>query len=296
MSESVKARTIRQKISGYRDIVRYHLGRTESYARQDYSSFAEVWKNVGKYLNVDRDKLRILDIGCGQRYPYTLLAANRENCEAVGIDTDIVGPGAVKYIRMLFKDGLERTVKSAVRAALFDPAYFSVLEREAGKKLSRKNLKIYNCSSENLPFADDYFDLVISNAVFEHIRDIPGTLAELNRVSEPGAIFHILIHLYPSLSGGHNLNWANPEEHIPENVPPWDHLRGNTQPTHIYLNKLREKDYRRYFEEYTEVLEWIDGPFEGQKLLTPEIEQELSTYSREELLKRYVIAVCRPGK
>jgi len=294
MSQLAANRSFKQKATSYRDLLRYHFGQTRQFAKNDYYTFQKIRANVKKHIDLWRENLRVLDIGCGQRYPNTLLFANFGVKESIGIDTDIVGPGVSKYVRMLAENGLERTVRSAVREAIFDHAYFSTLSRELGGKLSRKNLRILNSDGATLPFDKDYFDLIISNAVFEHIDDIPGVLAELNRVTKPDGVYHILIHLYPSLSGGHNLEWAFPDINRPSDVPPWDHLRGNKYPTHIYLNKLKESDYRNLFEKYTQILEWIDGPLEGVDLLDDNIISELSEYSREDLLKRYVIAVCRP--
>ena len=296
MSQLAESRTLIQKALGYRDLLRYHRGQTRDFARHDYRTFLAINRDIGKYTDMEINGLKVLDIGCGQRYPNTLLFANRPNFEAVGVDNDIVGPGISKYVKMIVKNGLERAIRSAVRETFFDPVYYSTLEKESGGRLTKRNLKILHVDASGLPFHDNYFDAVISNAVFEHIENIPGVLKELNRIAKPGAIFHILIHLYPSLSGGHNLKWAFPEKEIPNDVPPWDHLRENRYPTHIYLNKFREKDYRAFFDEYTEILEWNDGPFEGTELLTGDIRQELIEYSDEELLKRYVSVICRPKK
>lgn len=294
MSELVKDRTFTQKINGYRDILRYHLGQTKDHAKHDFDSFIDLKKDIEKYKSFDNSKLRLLDIGCGQRYPNTLLFANLINCEPTGIDIDITGPGLVKYIKMIKKNGWERSIKSGVREIFFDPIYFKTLENAAHKKLSKRNLNIYDHNSAKLPFADNYFDIVISNAVFEHIENIPEALNELARIGKPKAVFHILIHLYTSLSGGHNLNWGHPDKHIPKDVPAWDHLRDNKCPTHIYLNKLRENEYRKYFEQFTNILEWKNGLFEGEDLLNESIKHELSDYTVEELLKRYIIVICQP--
>jgi SAM-dependent methyltransferase len=47
-----------------------------------------------------------------------------------------------------------------------------------------------------LPFADDTFDLIISNMVGEHIKDLQHTAAELDRVLKPGGIMR---HHFPSV-------------------------------------------------------------------------------------------------
>lgn len=46
-----------------------------------------------------------------------------------------------------------------------------------------------------LPFEDNEFDVVLSDQVFEHVMDYPGTLAEVARVMKPGAS---CLHVFPS--------------------------------------------------------------------------------------------------
>ncbi len=48
--------------------------------------------------------------------------------------------------------------------------------------------------SEELPFEDASFEVVISNVVFEHIADLGPTLAEIARVLRPGGV---LIAMFP---------------------------------------------------------------------------------------------------
>jgi SAM-dependent methyltransferase len=46
-----------------------------------------------------------------------------------------------------------------------------------------------------IPYDDGTFDVIVSDQVFEHVMDYPGTLAELQRVMKPGGVF---IHMFPS--------------------------------------------------------------------------------------------------
>lgn len=46
-----------------------------------------------------------------------------------------------------------------------------------------------------LPFEDAFFDIVISDQVFEHVMDYPTTLQETQRVLKPGGTF---LHVFPS--------------------------------------------------------------------------------------------------
>jgi SAM-dependent methyltransferase len=138
-----------------------------------------------------------------------------------------------------------------------------------------------------LDFPDGEFDLVHSTAVFEHLEDVPAAVREAARVLAPTGVAVVVIHLFPSLSGGHHPEWAFPDEGIPRRVPPWDHLRGNLFPSGVPLNRGRERDFRAAFGERFEILEEDRFP-EGEGILTPEIERELSGYARSELTTRAV--------
>lgn len=46
---------------------------------------------------------------------------------------------------------------------------------------------------QRLPFADDSFDLVLSEYVFEHLADPAVVLAEIDRVVRPGSEIIILV-------------------------------------------------------------------------------------------------------
>jgi SAM-dependent methyltransferase len=49
--------------------------------------------------------------------------------------------------------------------------------------------------AEPLPFADDSFDLIISNMVLEHVADLEYTAAEFDRILKPGGVMR---HHFPS--------------------------------------------------------------------------------------------------
>lgn len=281
-----------------RELFAYHRARSAAFAEHDYQDvFVATRDRLAAALGHPIEGLRILDAGCGQRTPATLLFQAAGN-QVTGIDTELIttGPGLRPFVRVWRANGLERAAKTLVRQLLFDPAYDRRLAELAGKPLSRRDLDIRFLSVTDLPFADQTFDAVISNAVFEHVPDLPSALAEVTRIIRPGGVSHIAIHLFPSLSGGHHMGWAFPEHSVPEHVPPWDHLRENRFPAHVYLNRLKESDYRAAFEAEgrLELLDWVTTRLEGEELLTREIESELADrYTREDLLKREVIAIAR---
>lgn len=50
-------------------------------------------------------------------------------------------------------------------------------------------------SHNRLPFDDNSFDLVVSNQVFEHVKDQAAMLKELHRIMKPGAVS---LHVFPA--------------------------------------------------------------------------------------------------
>ena len=246
-----------------------------------------------KYFELPIDQARMLDVGCGQRFPVTLMFHSL-GAKITGIDTDVVQPHlTVRMVRdMLKHNGLERCIKTLARRLMYDPKYYKTIGKQAGVPLRFKEIDIRRMSAYDLEFPDCHFDYAYSNAVFEHIDQPQSAVREINRVLKPGGIANIGIHLFASVSGGHCLEWSNPDEFPSAKVPPWDHLRQNMYPTHVYLNKWRETDYLNVFEEYFTVLEHRCR-HEGKTLLTEEILKELPGYSEDELLKRSIRLILR---
>jgi|ERR1044071_4226149 len=135
-----------------------------------------------------------------------------------------------------------------------------------------------------LPLRDYSVDLVTSVAAFEHFLDVPAVIRETRRVLRPGGILWILVHLFSSPSGGHNVSLSQvPLRNIPRGIDPWDHLRNRRLPFHVPLNEWRRDEYLEEFGKHFEVLKHYCAMREGEHLLTQAIEQELSNYGRDEL-------------
>lgn len=135
-----------------------------------------------------------------------------------------------------------------------------------------------------LPFRSESFDVITSVAAFEHFLNVPEVVQELYRVIKPGGLVWVLVHLFSSPSGGHNINLSQvPLYALPQGVDPWDHLRKRQLPFRVPLNQWRRDQYLSEFNARFEILKHYCAMREGEHFLTTEIQKELSDYSRDEL-------------
>lgn len=238
---------------------------------------------------------RYLEVGCGQQGPQLLLFA-ADGMQAEGIDLTVstlrFGPGTLMHI--LRHDGPERALKTLVRHYLFDGQYYRDMAEEYGKALPFDRVSTHIMSATAMTYPDNSFEYIGSRSVFEHIDDVAKAVQEVNRVLKPGGVAWIGIHLFPSLTGGHHIEWLNPDTSKPKRIPAWDHLRENKFPAVWYLNQLRLADYQRIFRENITVLEERTMPEFTDAPLTPDIERELAEigFSRDELLTRAAFFIC----
>lgn len=283
----------KSRLYTYSQLVKY-FRKNADFARHDYHNVFMSAKDIfEKYLDRPVEGSRILDVGCGQRFIVTLLLHSL-GARVTGIDTDVVHPQLNLGVmsRIIRENGFERFAKTVGRRCLYDNEYYRIVRQEAGFPLKFDDLDIRCMSAYQMDFADDEFDYIHSNAVFEHIDEPENAVKEVHRVMKPGAVANILIHLYSSISGGHNLDWHDVDNDPSKTVPPWDHLRQNLYPTHVYLNKWRESQWVELAGKYFTILD-MQSEYEGKQFLTPEIAVELSDYTEEELLKRCVRFVLR---
>jgi len=276
------------KFSFYKSVLLADMTKmAELYSRR----FKEAVSTIEKYLGRVENKT-ILDVGCGLLYPFTLLFKSLGN-RVIGIDLLYIGvndSSPRKYWRMLRKNGPVYFARSVSYDVLLkNRAFYKHLEHLSNIKLTSEGIDVRQMDVEKMAFHDETFDIVFSNAVLEHVYRVDAALDEIKRVLKKGGIAYNLIHLFPSISGGHHSDWRHPEK-----VPPWNHLRENKCRIPFYLNKLRECDYPKMFRERFKILE-VQSIFDekGRNLLTSQIRSELQDYSEEELLKGGIIVVAR---
>jgi len=270
-----------------------------AWARHDAETFREFRSTLQALGRACDDTTRVLDVGCGLNTPMTLML-HSAGVPVVGIDRQVgyrwgLGVRWARYRRYLGEAGLTRTLRKAVGEVVYDRVYYTTLAEALDVPLNDSGLECVMGDIESLPFAPASFDVVHSNATWEHIVDVPAATRELGRVLKPGGCAYLEIHLFPSLSGGHDLPWIVPGKTDIGGVMPWRHLRDRTWTEPVGLNRFRERDYRGVFESVPgmNIVAWKTEFQEGHDLLTDEILTELPDYSREELTKRSIIVVLQ---
>lgn len=233
-------------------------------------------EDISPYID-ETEKLRILDVGSGALRPqYAILQSQGHRVIGVDLVNDpSTGLRSLLYVlaRYLFRRPLKKSAQP----------------------ISDDSLVCANVNS--LPFAKSAFDLVSSVAAFEHFLDVPTVVSELKRCLRPNGVAWIMIHLFTSPSGGHNVSRdLNAIESLPHGVEPWDHLRKRKLPFHVPLNEYRIRDYLSVFEKEFEILKHYCAGKEGEHLLTPELREELQEYSEEELTCGCYVIVARNSK
>ena len=178
---------------------------------------------------------------------------------------------------------------------VFDRTYFSELRARTGLALTDHGLDLRTMDVQCPTLPEGEWDAVHSNATWEHVADVRSATRMVANALTPGGVAYIEVHLFPSLSGGHDLPWIVPGKTILGDVKHWQHLRDPAWKAPVFLNRLRERDYREIFETTPglTIVDWRTEFTEGRDLLTPQVEKALPDYSAEELTKRSIIIVAR---
>lgn len=270
----------------------------KAWAEHDADTYQEFIETARKH-GIDPFKARVLDVGCGLNAPMSVLL-HSAGATVTGIDAYVghrwgLGVNPMRYKKYVGEVGVARTLRKIAGEFVFDRHYYSTLGRKAGLKLTERNLDLRQMDVHSASIPDGSVDLVHSNATWEHIADVGEANRQVARVLRPGGLCYIEIHLFPSLSGGHDLPWIVPGKTDLGEVVPWQHLRNPNWKAPVVLNRLRERDYERLFRSTPnlEIVEWRTEYTEGHQFLTDQIRMELPDYSDEELTKRSIIVVAR---
>jgi SAM-dependent methyltransferase len=243
---------------------------------------------ISSLLGVPVTGLNILEVGPGQQL-VELAYFGRQN-EVVGIDVDLIMRriSLRGCLGMVKQNGWMRTGKTLARKVVrIDSKIRPELVRQLGL-LTMPELRVLQMDAEKMTFPSSQFDVVYSNAVFEHLSDPPAVISEIRRVLKPGGVMLTRFHLYTSESGCHDTRIFAGQR---DGLPFWAHLRPEHEQevkSNTYINKLRLDDWKRIFHSAmpgAEVLPLCDaGDIDREQLRKLRSEGHLEAYSDEELL------------
>jgi SAM-dependent methyltransferase len=270
-----------------------------AWAQHDADVYRAFTDTIASVTGKPVKAMRALDLGCGSNAPMTLLL-HAAGCRVTGVDHYLgyrwgLGMSPQRYTSYLREAGLARTLRKFAGELAFDRVYYQTLSEATGLRLTEDGLDLrrLDVRKPDLPLRE--FDVVHSNATWEHISDVPAANRTLAQSLKPGGVAYIEIHLFPSISGGHDLPWIVPGRTVLGDIKPWRHLRDPQWKEPVILNRLRERDYRKAFEETEglEILDWKTEYTEGHDYLTDQIRRELPDYTDDELTKRSIIVVVQ---
>lgn len=270
-----------------------------AWASHDATIYRNFSNTVSRLTQRPLTALRVLDLGCGANAPITLML-HAAGCSVTGVDAFIghrwgLGMRPSRYVAFLREAGPLKTLRKAAGELVYDRVYYQTLSTAVGLSLTERNLDLRLMDVQNPSLPTATFDVVHSNATWEHVPDVRAANRTIAQALKPDGIAYIEIHLFPSLSGGHDLPWITPGRTILGDVKPWQHLRNPNWQAPVFLNRLRERDYRLAFQDVSEleIVEWKTEFTEGADYLTDEVRADLPDYTDEELTKRSIIVVVR---
>lgn len=289
--------SFRNKIDSHIKIIKNINSGSFLNAENDISHHKAIVQEYKKYSGEEINGKRVLDLSCGQlAFQTFLFTIDGANVTGIDLEVPTYKLNLPLFIKIVKTNGFERAIKSMVRHLLFDKRYFKVLKKY--NEIFPKEVDTRIMSATDLKFDDNTFDYITSDWVFEHIDDPKLAIQNIYRTLKKGGICRTNIHLFPSLSGSHNLDWRNADdESIIRTVPPWDHLREYKYPANVFLNKLKKDEFYKIFKEQFTILEIYEEKEGENRLfnLDSKIKNELNQkgYSDEDLTTVSMTIICQ---
>ncbi len=270
-------------------------------AKYNYTNvFLKSFKDLSSFFGSDFRNRAVLILGCGYHYSDVILYSAVAKYVA-GLDV----------LSAYYRDGVRRTFRAfrlqrhGVLSALVQSflglfvyfLYYNSLKKVASLKINHREYRLLSYDGFKFPFEDQTFDIVLSNAVLEHVKDLDVLSKEICRVTKRGGFSYHQWHNFYSFSGGHV------SERLCRKYP-WGHLRGKFGASN--LNRLKPAQIQSCFSRYFDVLNCYGSDrnhnkrgvdagfvFEGTEMLSPQILRELKGYSPTLLTTRDFLIVCR---
>jgi SAM-dependent methyltransferase len=271
-------------------------------ADHDYfRAFLKSKADIEKMLPIPLNESCVLIVGCGYRYPDVLFYSCFAK-EVHGLD----------ILDVFYRDGflaLWRDYRKRGKSVTYSLVsafgkrnglwknYYKRISDISNLSFNHSNIKLTSYDGNRMPFENNKFDVVLSNAVLEHVLELKTFFRELGRVTKPGGLSYHLYHNYYSFSGGHYANGLCQKN-------PWGHLRSIYHTEMSHLNRATIKHISEIFSSVFEIKnvfqvskdhskKGVDRTFryEGEEWLTEDIRDELAQFSDEQLLTRAYLII-----
>ncbi len=178
-----------------------------------------------------RKNIRALDIGFGSGFPLIELAMRLgSSCKVFGIDP----------------------WKAAIERANFKLRYIGL-----------QNVELAEGAAEQMPFKNNYFDLIVSNNGLNNVQNLAKTLSECSRVSKAGAQFIFTFNTNQTFSEFYDIFrkvlsenglkelCEKVDEHIYKKRIPVDEYREKLKQSNFHIKSLYEDKFDFKFSDAT---------------------------------------------
>jgi len=268
------------------------LGHLPGYATESVNTWQRMTARMAGY-GLKLNGIRVLEVGCGYAYPYVLLF-DSAGTDITGIDIQALSRrhvGAKGYAPLLKTRGTLPTVRRIGRDFLFRMAFDRRLQQASNLVIKPRRAKLARMDAGCMGFADRTFDFIYSSACFEHLEEVPKAAAEIARILKPGGVVEIEVHLFTSMTGGHEPELYN-HRPPPPHFQLWGHLLDPNWEAPLFLNRWREHQYRNVLTDQFRIREVMVTSDHGRQYLTSEIVSRLiPAYSFDELATESVLYV-----
>ena len=178
--------------------------------------------------------IKALDIGCGTGFPLIELATRLDS-------------GSMVY-------GLDPWEKAVQRS------------KEKIVLYNIKNAEVITGSAENLPFGDDYFDLIVSNNGINNVQDLNKTFSECWRILKPGGQFVFTFNLPETFKEFYDIFEETMNDlgllkeigkmhgHIFEKRKPVDFMKNIAEQNKFIVSEIKQQNFNYKYSDGTSFL------------------------------------------